>query len=188
VVAGDREDRPVVVPERLVELVVVVLALAEVVDDVAEVEEERRPVGTAGRDVVCHRIGDARLVGDRGRRGLGAVDLGRAGVADGVEDDLVRGDDRPQDRVGQDVGQVEPRRCHVRSRDGLQLASVQQVVRRLVVAGARVVELESRFVGGRLRLSEESAVDSEQVADPAGSGRRPGTCAHRRSSLPALVA
>ncbi len=42
VVAGDREDRPVVGAERLVELVVVVLALAEVVDDVAEVEEERR--------------------------------------------------------------------------------------------------------------------------------------------------
>ena len=72
VVAGDREDRPVVGAERLVELVVVVLALAEVVDDVAEVEEERRPGRAADVHVPRHRVGDARLVRERLRRRLEA--------------------------------------------------------------------------------------------------------------------
>jgi hypothetical protein len=55
-----------------------------VVDDVAEVEEERGRAWPGLLDVGGHRIGDARLVLDR-LRALEVVDLRRAGVIDGVE-------------------------------------------------------------------------------------------------------
>jgi hypothetical protein len=66
VVAGDREDRAVVAPERLVELVVVVLALSEVLDDISEMEE-KRAAAAAARHVVGKRVGHACLRSDQPR-------------------------------------------------------------------------------------------------------------------------
>ncbi len=105
VVAGDREDRPVVGAERLVELVVVVLGFAEVVDDVAQVKEERGRVRTARRHVPGHGVGDASLVGDRRHPG-------GTGVTDGVERDPAGRLDLSDHRGGQDVRQLHARRIH----------------------------------------------------------------------------
>ena len=107
VVAGDREDRPVVGVEGLVELVVVVLALAEVVDDVAQVEEERGSGRAALLHVPRHRVGHVRLVLQRLPRGLEAVHLGRPGVADRVKADLLGRCDRVEELRAEDVRQID---------------------------------------------------------------------------------
>ena len=64
---GYREcgDRRRVVAERPVELVVVILGFAEIVDDVAEMVEEGGAAlfGRCGRGVERHLIGDAELAG-----------------------------------------------------------------------------------------------------------------------------
>jgi len=57
-------------------------------------EEEGRPIGAKARDVVDERIGNSRLMPDRGGCGLRAVDLGGAGIAGRMEDDLVARVDR----------------------------------------------------------------------------------------------
>ena len=129
VVAGDREDRPVVVAERLVELVVVVLPLAEVVDDVAEVEEEGGGVGSALVDVARHRVGHAGLVRDRLLRRLEVVDLRGPRVADAVERDLLRRGDGGGRVAPEHLREIHPRRTRPRRRHRLQLVLVEQVVR-----------------------------------------------------------
>jgi len=87
VVARNREDRPVVRAEGLVELIVVVDALAEVVDDVPEMEEEGGCRRTSLRDVLRHRVRDGGLVREGLGGGLKRVHLGRPGVAHRVERD-----------------------------------------------------------------------------------------------------
>ena len=80
VVAGDREDRRGVVAIGLVELVVIILGLAEAVDDVAQVIEERRDgLGVDVRVVAYHLVGDQYHV-------LRAFRVAR--VANDVEHDL----------------------------------------------------------------------------------------------------
>ena len=80
VVAGDGKDGRGIVAIGLVKLVVVLGSLSKVVDDVAEVEEERGYV--CGVDF--GEVGD-HLVGDQGLR---ARPRDAPGIADGVEDDL----------------------------------------------------------------------------------------------------
>ena len=102
VVPGDREDRRRVVLVGVIELLVVARVLAVVVDDVAQVEEERGLVGQRGLvDLASHVVGDVDL-------GAGAVHA--AGVADGVEDEPTRLADRTRPR-GQDGRQVEVEGC-----------------------------------------------------------------------------
>lgn len=79
-VSGDGENRCGVVAVGLEELVVVVGRLTKVVDEVAEMEEERWNVGGVGFGKVRdHLVGNQRL-------GLGAIDV--ACIADGVKDHL----------------------------------------------------------------------------------------------------
>src|SRR5262249_9708773 len=75
-------DRCGVVAERLVKMIVIVLGFAEVVDDVAEMEQKGGTIGERGtmevvRDVICHAEFGAEL-----------PDNGGAGIAGGVKDDL----------------------------------------------------------------------------------------------------
>jgi hypothetical protein len=81
-IAGYREDRRRVVAERSVELVVIVLRLAEVIHHIAEVQQERWPVGDVF-DGAVHRqlVGDAQLVG------ILLTIHRRAGIADRMEHD-----------------------------------------------------------------------------------------------------
>jgi hypothetical protein len=81
---GDGEDRRRIIAEGVVELVVVVARLAEIVDDVAEMEEECGLVGVVRlRAVERDLIRDPELVGV-------FADVGRPGIADGMENDLAR--------------------------------------------------------------------------------------------------
>ena len=58
-----------VIPEGLVELVVVIFVFAEVVNHVAEVEEESRDVSGIGlAEVLDHLVGDHRHIGRAFRR------------------------------------------------------------------------------------------------------------------------
>ncbi len=82
-VAGDGDDGRGVVAEGVVELVVVISGFAEVVDNVAEVEEERGDVGGIGLLEVSDELVGDEVFGGR------AFDA--AGVADAVEDNLAGG-------------------------------------------------------------------------------------------------
>ena len=155
-VAGNREDGPVVGAKRLVELIVVVLILAEVVDDVTEVEEERWSAAPPSFDVLGHPVGHAGLVGDRLSGGLRYVHLGGARVADGVEGDLLRLDDRRECYRAQHVREVHAGRGGPGRRYGLDLLPVKQVVRRRVVLSACVVDLEGGLVRARLRVAKDA--------------------------------
>ena len=79
-ISGERDDRRRIIAVRLIELVVIILRLAETVDDIAEVEEEQRPV----LDVVVGEIAD-QLVGDEI---LICRAAGIAGIAGGAKDQL----------------------------------------------------------------------------------------------------
>ena len=81
-VAGDGEDRRRVVAERLVELIVVVLRFAEIVDNVTQMEQEGRAVRlVGGLAIQGHLVADPDFV-------LVGAGVGRAGIAVRVEDDL----------------------------------------------------------------------------------------------------
>ncbi len=83
-VAGNRNDRRRIIAVRFIELGVVMLGLAEAIDDVAEMKEERRLVVDFERAAIGrHLVGYAQLV---------AVDphIAGAGIADGVKDDSSR--------------------------------------------------------------------------------------------------
>ncbi len=85
VVAGDGEDRRRIVAVGIEELIVVVIRFAEVVDQVAEVEEERRHIGGVRLAKVGHHlVGDQILC----RRAFDAT-----GIADAVKDNLAGGGD-----------------------------------------------------------------------------------------------
>ena len=85
VIARDRDDRRGIVAVWFVELIVVIRGFAEVVDDVAEMIEERRHVGGVGfSEVRDHFVGDEVL-------GVGTFRA--AGIADAMEDDLAGGGD-----------------------------------------------------------------------------------------------
>ena len=88
VVSGDGEDRPVVAPKRFVELVVVVLILAEVVDHVAEVEEER---WAPGRPATSAAMASATRASSASAVAVEWCALGGARVADRMEGDGARG-------------------------------------------------------------------------------------------------
>src|SRR5208282_5175709 len=85
VIPGNGEDRPVVRPERLVELIVIILAFAEIVDDVAEMKKEGWAVRAARRHVVCHGVRHFGFVRDRARDRLLVIHFRRSRVADGME-------------------------------------------------------------------------------------------------------
>jgi len=118
-VAGDGEDGAVVGAIRFIELVVVILTLAEVIDESAEMKEKRRGVGSANMHVGCHRIGHSRLLRNRLRSGLVKVDLRRAGVANRMEGDLLGCRDRCNRVRTQHVCQIHVRRIHAQRRDWL---------------------------------------------------------------------
>src|ERR1700674_656130 len=87
-VPRDRKDRPVVFAKGLIKLVVVILPLAEVVDYVAQVKEERWAVHTLRLHIRRHRVGDRSFVLNRGACGLRPAYFGRARVADSMEADF----------------------------------------------------------------------------------------------------
>ena len=71
-----------VVAERLVELIVVVLRFAKTVNNVTQMEQEGRPVRlVGGLAIQGHPVADPDLV-------LVGAGVGRAGIAERVEDDL----------------------------------------------------------------------------------------------------
>lgn len=85
-IAGNGEDGRVVVAVGIVELLGIVLLLAEVVDHVAKMKEEGGQASGIGlaREVGGHGIGDSELR-------LGANDA--SGIADGMKDELAGGQD-----------------------------------------------------------------------------------------------
>jgi len=175
VVPGDREDRPVIGAERLVELVVVILAFAEVIDHVAEMEEEGRRTGAARLHVGDHHVRH------RGLRG-GAAVLGGAGVAHRMKRDSLRRLEGAHRGTAQHPGQTQTGRINRRRRQGLKLVLVQQVIGRLVIGEAGVVDLETGFVRSRMRFAEQAAGCAEKVGHRVllvlGSGGR-----HHRHAL-----
>src|SRR5215813_1022198 len=112
VIARNGEDRSRIVSERLVELIVIVLRLAETVDDVAEVEEERRAVCIV-RAATIHGdlIRDSELIEVFAR-------IGSSGIAECMKDDLSRILDR-LDELGAmtAVGVLELKQVAVGARD-----------------------------------------------------------------------
>src|SRR3981189_2803119 len=87
-VAWDSEDRTVITSERLVKLVVVVLRLAEVVNDVSQMKKECRSRGAAVHHISSHRVGHGRFMLDRRQHRLRAVHLCRSGIAHGMKRNL----------------------------------------------------------------------------------------------------
>jgi hypothetical protein len=121
VIAWDRENRPIVTAVRLVELVVVVLALAEVVDDVPQVEEKGWDRGAAGFHVVGHRVRHAMLA-------LGEVRGRSALVSDHMKGDRPGVQDRLQELGSEDLTQAQMGRVWRRARERLDLALMPEVV------------------------------------------------------------
>lgn len=159
VITGDGKNGAIVVAERFVELVIVVLTLTEVVDDVAQVEEEGGAGVTAGFDIIGHGVGDGGFFGDGDCGGLLGAGLGGAGVSDGVEGDFSGLRDGADEVLREEIFQVEERRdIRPRQWDGLDLVLVDFVVRRLVVGRAGVVDLKGAFVGTRLRVGVSVAL------------------------------
>src|SRR5580693_1453395 len=66
VIARDSKDGTVVIAERLVELVVIILCFAEVVDHVAQIEEECRASYASRLHIGSHGIRDASFIRDGG--------------------------------------------------------------------------------------------------------------------------
>src|SRR5271155_2135122 len=97
-IPGDGENRSGVVAVGIVELIVIVTFLAKEIDDVSQMEKERRAPAAVifSGQIVGHRIRNGELV----RRLLDA-----AGIADGVKHDLSRALDFLYDGGPQDVGQ-----------------------------------------------------------------------------------
>src|SRR5690349_14662925 len=80
-VARNRKDRPVVLAKGLVELIVVILPFAEVIDDVSQVEEKRRTVHALRLYLRCHRICNTCFVLNRRSRTLRSNYLGGTSIS-----------------------------------------------------------------------------------------------------------
>ena len=87
-VSRDREDRAVIGPIGFVKLIVIVLVLAEVVDDIAQVKKESRAIEAAVLDVGCHGVGDSCLMSNSSCLRLQRTHFGRPCVSNGVKCDL----------------------------------------------------------------------------------------------------
>lgn len=171
VVAGEGDDRARVVPERIVELVVIIFRLAEIIDHVAEVEQEGRPlVGGVGREVPDHAVGDGQLMVVVGR-------VARPGVPDRMERDLPGGGDLPRDlrsggaervRQGVVVGRVPAGNGDGRGlgREQFRQPGVDGVVRR--VRGVKAERIGQEFPVLENRLVENGG---GQLGIGIGPGR-----------------
>jgi hypothetical protein len=152
VIAGDRENRPIVTAVRLVELVVVVLALAEVVDDVPQVEEKGWDRGAAGFHVVGHRVRHAMLALDEVRRRSALVSDHMKGDRPGVQDRL-------QELGSEDLTQAQMGRA----RERLDLALMPDVVVLLV----QVRLVKGNLVGSSLGIGKHA----DRIREPVWSHR-----------------
>jgi hypothetical protein len=160
VIARDGEDRPVVGAERLIELIVVILRLAEIVDHVAQVKEKGRTIDAL--HVRHHSVGDRGLVTERGGGGLRPVDLGGAGIADRMERDFSRALDRRHDVGGKEVGEVQ-RLVVAAPWDRLHLCLVRQEIGRVVIGRAGIVLPELDLVRSGRRVGKQSAAGADQI-------------------------
>src|SRR5208283_5465366 len=151
-VSGDRQYRGLIVPVRLVELVVVILRLAEAVDDVSEQEIElRNLLRIALGEIRGHLVGDLVLVlraaraaaiagGMKNQLAARGYPLYGAGVA---SQDVVQG----QLRLGAAARRGKGQR--------LDLVRLVQRVDRLVRGPVgRVLDQERGRIGGGFRLRE----------------------------------
>jgi hypothetical protein len=173
VVPGYGENWGVVVPVRIVELVVVVALLPVVIDDVAEMEEERRPPGRVRRtgEIGAHRVRDRELVGRL---------LDPSGVADRVKHDSprllnLREDIRAEHVRDRQHGRRPPRRRHrLRRRRRLDVDIGEHVFRieDIVVVRRRMGiaerETERRCRSDRLGIARRRAATDR----PAGAALR----------------
>ena len=105
VVAGYGEDRSRIVAERRVELIVIILQLAKIVDDIAKMHQERWPVRRL-RYVAVHGelVGDcefvAILLAVRGRAGIpNRVKNNSSGLLDFIHDVRASRAERLRERV-----------------------------------------------------------------------------------------
>ena len=156
-IAGERDDRRRIIAVRLIELVVIILRLAETVDDIAEVEEEQRPV----LDVVVGEIAD-QLVGDEI---LICRAAGIAGIAGGVKDQLfvrfylvVQVGLLDVEHIGEAepwLGQAAGRRERERREFMRAIERIDLFVDRIV---GRMFDLELSWVRGRCRLAKNRTV------------------------------
>jgi hypothetical protein len=154
-IAGDGEYRRGVIAVGIVELIVVVLRLAEEVDDVSKMVEKSRAGGRIGGfKVVSHLVGNEKLV-------RGSLDSSR--VADAVKGEAVCV--RVEGAGGKNVAERHHRRAYPRRRNLLDyligfergvrgevgLAKAAEVVRRNLRVGegeARAAGLRARVLGG----------------------------------------
>jgi hypothetical protein len=167
-VAGAREDRRGVFAIRLVKLIVVVRAFAEVVDHVTEHQHELRHfLGIRFDEVRGHLVGHFVL---RGRS------LGAAAIAGGVKDDLAALHDLPG-RVGvaaQHLGERQLRlgpAARRRKRQWKQLVFRIEFVDFLIdVVVGRMSNAKDRRIRGGFRLRENGALQDARCERHSGRG------------------
>ena len=156
-IAGERDDRRRIVAVRLIELVVIVLGLAEAVDDIAEVEEEQWPVlGVVVGEIAHQLVGDEILIGRA---------AGIAGVAGRVKDQLFVGfylvfqvgllDVEHIGEAESGLRQAAGRRERQRREFMRLIERVDLLVDRTV---GRMLDFELGWVRGRCRLAKNRTV------------------------------
>lgn len=152
-IAGDGEDGGGIVAVGFVKLIIVIGGFAEIVDDVAEMEEEGGTVGVGGVvEVGGHLIGNGEFVAE-------FFLVGGAGVADGVEDDFAVGldgaDDLGASRAERLLEGVEIGGLAARGIEGSDVF-VEEILDLLVERGVGgMVDLEFLGVGGDRGFAED---------------------------------
>jgi hypothetical protein len=158
-IAGDGKYRTVVFAKWLVELIVIILRFAEVVDHIAQVKKECRAGHASGLHIERHSVSNAGLICDRG---CGHA-LGRARVAHGMKSNSSGGVDGIENFGGDEILQIEIRRdAGARLGERLHLILVRQVIRRVVILRAGVVDLKRSLVGARRRIGVEPSTGTNQ--------------------------
>ena len=106
------------------------------------------------------------------------VDLGRTGIADGVESDQAVALDGGDELRADEIRQIQlHRRVLARRGNGLNLIFVQLVVRGVVIGRAGIVHAKSSFILARLGFGEEAAAGAGEILSsghevpPVGSKR-----------------
>ncbi len=164
-IAGDSKDRTVVIAKGFVELVVIILRFAEVVDHIAQVKKESRAGHASGLHIGRHGIGNAGLICNRGC----GHSLGCARVAHRMESNSSGGVDGVENFGGDEILQIEIRRhAGARRRKGLHLILVRQVIRRVVILRAGVVDLKRSLVGAGLRIGIEPSAGTRKSCSSLG--------------------
>jgi len=161
----------VVVAIGLVELVVVVLALAEAVHNVAQQQVELRHFGRVSLIEVSQHLVGHFVLGLRAARATT--------IAGGMKDDLCVRLNLPDRRLvarPEDLLQCEPgfrRRARAREWQRLDLVQPIELIDGLVCGSVgRVLDHKGRRVGGRLRLREHRRVQGPGATGSGSAGRR----------------